>query len=55
MPNHNMIAEESVSNYGLFGTKYTITFETTDFEEYLEVKDLCEELIKEREEEKNGR
>lgn len=53
MPNHNMTSTEEVSNCGLFGAKYTIIFETTDFEEYIEVKDLCEELIKEREEDDN--
>lgn len=53
MPNHNMTSTEEVSNCGLFGAKYTIIFETTDFEEYIEVKDLCEEIIKEREEGSN--
>lgn len=50
MPNHNMISKEEVSNCVIFGYKYTITFETTDFKEYMKVKALCNELIKEKEE-----
>ena len=53
MPNHNMISKEEVSNYGWFGERYTITFETTEFREYMKVKDLCNELMKEREEGSN--
>ena len=53
MPNHNMTSTEEVSNCGLFGAKYTIIFETTEFREYMKVKDLCNELIKEREEGSN--
>ena len=53
MPHHNVIFKEEVSNCGFFGARYEITFETTDFKEYMKVKDLCNELIKEREEDDN--